>query len=167
MLSLDGATEVDDVAVLDDVFLAFQTLQMPGLGFLDRSGLEKVVVGGNFGADEALGEIGVDLAGGGNGCGAALQVPATHFRLSGREEGDDPDGVVGAADDSILAQLGDTHVGHERSAFVGIELRKLELELGVDGQSLGGKGLAVRPEPAVPAVIFRTTTSGLSVKQAE
>ena len=36
-----GAAEVDDVAVLDDVVLAFETLQVSGFGFLDRAGLDK------------------------------------------------------------------------------------------------------------------------------
>ena len=37
---------------------------MLGLGFLDGAGLVQVVEGGDLGADEALGEVGVDLAGG-------------------------------------------------------------------------------------------------------
>ena len=36
--------------------------------------------------------------------GASLEVPAAHFGLSGSEEGDDADRVVGLADDPIAAQ---------------------------------------------------------------
>ena len=78
---------------------------MPGLGFLDRAGLLEVVEGGHLGADEALGEVGVDLAGGLDGVRAALEVPAADLGLSGREEGDDADRVVGLADDPVAAEL--------------------------------------------------------------
>ena len=89
-----SAAEVDDVAVLDDVFLAFEPLEVPGLGFLEGAGGGHVVVGGDLGADEALGQVGVDLAGGLDGAGAPLEVPAADLGLAGGEEGDDADGVV-------------------------------------------------------------------------
>ena len=99
------AAEIDDVAVLDDVFLAFEPLQVLGLGLLDRAGLLEVVERGDLGADEALGQVGVDLAGGLDGGGPALEVPAADLGLAGREEGDDADRVVGLADDPVPAQL--------------------------------------------------------------
>ena len=118
------------------------------LASLTRAGLVEVVEGGDLGADEALGEVGVDLAGGLDGGRAALEVPAAHLGLSGGEEGDDADGVVGLADDPVAAQLADAQVGHERGAFLGVELRELELELGVDGQGLGSEGRrAIRESP--------------------
>ena len=61
---LDCAAEVDDVAVLDDVFLAFEPLQVPGFGLFEGAGCLELVECGDLGADEALGEVGVDLAGG-------------------------------------------------------------------------------------------------------
>ena len=36
--------EVNDVAVLDDVFLSFEPLQVLGLGFLERAGSVKLIV---------------------------------------------------------------------------------------------------------------------------
>ena len=60
----EAAAEVDDVAVLDDVVLAFEPLEVLGLHFLHRAGAVQVVEGGDLGADEAPGEVGVDLAGG-------------------------------------------------------------------------------------------------------
>ena len=78
---------------------------MLGLGLLDRAGLVKVVEGGDLGADEALGQVGVDLAGGVDGGAAALEVPAADLGLARGEEGDDPDRVVGPADDPVAAEL--------------------------------------------------------------
>ncbi len=68
---------------------------------------------------------------------AALEVPAAHLGLAGREERDDADRVVSLANDPIAAQFAHAQVGHERRALVGLELSKLELELGVDRQCLG------------------------------
>ncbi len=65
----------------------------------------EVVECGDLGADEALGEVGVDLAGGFDGGCRSLEVPASHLGLSGREERDDADRVVGLADDPVPAQL--------------------------------------------------------------
>ena len=75
------------------------------LASLSDAGRVEVVEGGDLGADESLGEIGVDLAGGLDGGRSALEVPAAHFGLAGGEEGDDADGVVGLADDPVAAQL--------------------------------------------------------------
>ena len=87
--------EVDDIAVLDDVFLAFEPLKVLGLGFLERAGLVEIVEGRDLGPDEALGDVGVDLAGRFDGVRAALEIPAADLGLSGREEGDDPNRIVG------------------------------------------------------------------------
>src|SRR3989338_10913671 len=87
---LDVEAEVHDVAVLDDVFLAFQA---PFAGFLGAGFalvLDEVVVGDHFGADEALFEVGVDhgrrLGGGGadaHGPGAGVLPPPRGGRLAG------------------------------------------------------------------------------------
>ena len=103
--TLDCAAEVDDVAVLDDVFLALEPLQVPGLGLFEGAGGVEVVERGDLGADEALGEVGVDLAGGLDGGGPALEVPAADLGLAGGEERDDADRVVSLADDPVAAQL--------------------------------------------------------------
>src|SRR4051794_12502837 len=91
---LQPAPEIDDVPVLDDVILALEPLEVPGLGLLEGAGGGHLAVGGDLGAYEALGEVGVDLAGGLDGAGASLEVPAADLGLAGGEERDDADGVV-------------------------------------------------------------------------
>src|SRR5215470_11579848 len=108
------AAEVDDVAVLDDVLLAFEPLEVLGLGILERAGCAKVVEGGHLGADESLGQVGVDLGGGLDRAGPAFEVPAPDLGLTRREERDDADGIIGPADDPLAAQLADLQVGQER-----------------------------------------------------
>src|SRR5690606_30993721 len=56
----DVETEVHDVAVLHDVVLAFQPPLARVLRALLALVLDEVLVGDDFGADEALLEIGVD-----------------------------------------------------------------------------------------------------------
>src|SRR5262245_36482370 len=79
---LQRTAEVDDVAILDDVLLTFESLNVPGLGFLERSGLPEVLEGGDLRSDEALGQVRVDLAGGLDGIRSALEVPAADFGLA-------------------------------------------------------------------------------------
>ena len=133
------------------------------LASLSEPACVEVVECGDLGANKSLGEVGVDLAGGLDGGRPALEVPAAHLGLSGGEERDDAHCVVGLADDPISAQLADAQVGHERRAFIGFELRELELELGVDGECLGRQGCNdVRDAPG-PWIVFKMATCGLSV----
>ena len=64
MPPLKRAAEVDDVTVFHDVVFPFQPLKVLGLGLLERAGAGDVIKRGDLGPDEALGQIGVDLAGG-------------------------------------------------------------------------------------------------------
>src|SRR5690554_3040761 len=86
-LSLDVKPEVDHVAILDHVLLAFQA---PFAGFLGSGFavvLNEVVEGDDFGADKAFLEVGVDHAGG-LGCGGTdLDRPGTDFLYPGSEVG--------------------------------------------------------------------------------
>ena len=97
------------------------------------------VEGGDLGADEAFGEVGVDLAGGLDGGGVPFQVPASDLGLAGCEECDNADGVIGRADDPIAPQFGHSQVRHERRSLFLVELGEVKFELGVDGQGIGGK----------------------------
>src|SRR5690348_15080914 len=60
---LIGEPEVHHVAVLDDIFLAFQTHLASLLGRHLAAERDEIVVGDGLGADEALLEVGVDGAG--------------------------------------------------------------------------------------------------------
>jgi hypothetical protein len=86
-LELDVEQEVQHVAVLDDVFLAFGAHLAGFLG----AGLalvgDEVVEGDGLGADEALLEIGVDHAGGLRRGVALVDGPGAHFLDPGGEVG--------------------------------------------------------------------------------
>ena len=76
-----------DVAVGDDVLLAFQ----PQLAGVARAGFavqrDVVVIGDGLGADETLFEVGVDHAGRRRRLGAAMDGPGARFLRADRELG--------------------------------------------------------------------------------
>ena len=71
--------EQHDVAVLHHIFLAFQTHQSLFLGSRHRAARHQIVIGDNFGTDESLFEIGVDLSG---SLGAFVPLVMVHARTS-------------------------------------------------------------------------------------
>src|SRR3546814_2334919 len=81
----DVEAEVQHVAFLDAVLLAFQAQAagVAGAGF--AAVLDEVVVADGFGADEALFEVGVDHAGG-LGCGRAALEDRKSTRLNSSHE---------------------------------------------------------------------------------
>src|SRR3954468_24704044 len=101
----EAAPEIDGGAVLDHVVLPLESLEPLRLHLPHRARRRQVVEGGHLGPDKPLGEIGVNLAGGIDGAAATLEVPSPYLGLAGREEGDDPHGVVGLADDPVAAEL--------------------------------------------------------------
>src|SRR5262245_35905674 len=89
-LSLSGSShcesEVNDIAVLDDVLLAFQ----PQLSFVASlafaAGSDEVVVVNDFGPDESALEVAVDAAGSARRPVAATNGPSLHLVLADGEE---------------------------------------------------------------------------------
>src|SRR6185312_17362797 len=59
-LLLDVEANVQDVAVLDDVRLAFEPLEAASRGLRVRAGLDEVYPADHLGADEATGDVRVD-----------------------------------------------------------------------------------------------------------
>src|SRR5262245_11466590 len=102
-----GTAEVDDVAVADDVVLAFEQLESLGFDLLHGPEPSQGVVGCDLRADESLGQVGVDLAGGVDRSPTPFEVPAPNLGIAGGEEGDDADCVVGSADNAVAGQLFD------------------------------------------------------------
>src|SRR4051812_43161436 len=81
--------EVDDVAVADDVFLAFELqLGVRAAGSLGAV-LDEVLPPDDLGLDEAALEVGVDDARRLGGLGAALDRPGAALVGAGGEEGDE------------------------------------------------------------------------------
>src|SRR3954451_12508615 len=71
--------EQHDVAVLDDIFLAFIACLAGFLGRYFAAQRDEVVVGDGLGADEAAFEIGVDDAGGLGGLVALVDGPGARL----------------------------------------------------------------------------------------
>jgi hypothetical protein len=86
--------DVHDVAVLHDVGLAFQPVDAVVLRLLHRADAAEVGVGDHLGADEALGQVGVDLARPLDGVGPLAQAPGPALVLADGEEDDLVHGVV-------------------------------------------------------------------------
>src|SRR5262245_59125372 len=86
------------VAILNLVLLSFEPQPAAIARRLLASRLEQLVPGDHLGADEALGEIAVDLAGCRHRPVAALDRPGTDFILADREERDQSEQLVAGAD---------------------------------------------------------------------
>src|SRR5471032_1119327 len=98
-------TEVHHVAIFDDVFLAFKA---PLTGFLGTGFtlvLNEVVVGDDFGTDEAFFEVGVDHAGSLWRGSADLDGPGADFFDTGGEVSLQVQHFVAGADHTVQARL--------------------------------------------------------------
>lgn len=98
-------TEKDDVAFLDDVFLAFETDLSFFFGGGDTASSQEVTATDDFGADEAFLDVAVDGPGSFDGGFAFVDGPSTDFGFAGSEELDEAQEVVGGADEAIEAGL--------------------------------------------------------------
>ena len=109
-----GEAEVDDVAVLDDVLLAFE----PDFAVIaaggHRAARDQRVVADDFGADEAARDVAVNLAGGELRRRAARDRPGPALVLADGEERDVAEQVVARADDAIETGLGQAEIGEKR-----------------------------------------------------
>ena len=127
-----------DVAVLDDVLLAFDA-ELAGLA---DAGLATernvVVVFDDLGADEAFLEVGVDDAGALRGLAAAHERPGTHLVGSGGEVGLQVEQVVGGAYQSRDAALVKSYLGQELLSLLPcVQLGDFALGLGGDDEHVG------------------------------
>ena len=89
-----GVTEVDDVAVLNDVFLAFEADFAVLLAHLHRSTVDQRVVGHDLGSDESALDVAVNLARGELRRRPAMDRPGTTLVLTDGEERHVPEQVV-------------------------------------------------------------------------
>ena len=96
-----------------------------------------VVIGDDFGADEAAFEIGVDDAGGLR-CGVALvDGPGAHFLDAGSEVGLQAEQGIGGADDAVEAGFGQAHFFEEQGLVFVFEVGDFAFDLGADGDDRG------------------------------
>src|SRR5258708_10715091 len=147
--------EVDDVAVLHDVFLAFEADFAVVAAGGHRTARDERIVADDFGADEAARDVAVDLAGGELRRRPARNRPRAAFVLADGEERNVAEQVVAGADDAVEARLREPEIGEERRGVGGIELGDFELDLRADGGG-GDRGAPEKPHqprggpPGVP-----------------
>src|SRR5215208_4620002 len=96
-----GVSEVDHVAVEDDVLLALEPQLRVVAKRGERSTREQVLIAAHFGADEPALDVGVDLAGRVLRVRAARDGPRAVLVLADGEKRDIAEQVVARADDAI------------------------------------------------------------------
>ena len=130
----DVEQELDDIAVLDDIFLALGALQALGLdgSIVEVVGLE-VAVADDAGTDETALEIAVDLTGSLRGLGALADGPCAALLLAVGQEGDEAQQVVAGGDEVVEAAGLDAHLGEEGFLLLGGVVGDVLLGLGADG----------------------------------
>ena len=130
-------TEVRDVSVLHDVIFSFQTDQAFFFGSLFAAAGDEVVVGHDFGADEAAFDIGVDLAGRFLGFRAVDDGPGADFVSTGSEEVDQAQEGIAGFDQFIQARFGQAQFFQEDFGFVVGQFGEFCFDLGRYGDDLG------------------------------
>ena len=96
---------MQDIAVIDDVFLTFQP-HAPGLlGPLFALEADIVIIGNGFGANKAFFEIGMDDASGLGGGVADMDRPGACLFWANREIGLQAQQAIGLADQAVQAWL--------------------------------------------------------------
>src|SRR5581483_9661012 len=103
---LRGELDGDHVAVLDDVVAALEAQGAALAGAGVAAVVDQLLPGNDFGADEALLDVGVDLAGGVPHRQALAEVPGLGgLGLAGGEEGDQVQQLEGAPDHGLKTGL--------------------------------------------------------------
>ena len=100
-----------DVAVFDRIFLAFQSKQAFFLERLHGSVFHEIVVMADFRANEMIGKIGVNHAGGILCIGAARNRPCAALFFADREEGNESEQPIRGADQSLGAGFRQSVIG--------------------------------------------------------
>src|SRR6478736_7439336 len=123
---LDG----QHVAVVHQVVAALEAQRAAIARAGVATSFDERVPADDLGADEALLDVGVDLARGVPGGQPVAQVPALGgFGLTGREEGDQLEQAEGAVDDAVQAGLADAELlAHHRGLFVVTQVGKVGLD---------------------------------------
>ena len=134
---LDVETEIDDVAVLHDVFFAFETGEAFFAGGLAAAAGDQIIVANDLGTDKAAFDVGVDLAGCLRCLGADRDGPGTDLFFTGGQERHQPEHVVGGLDQLIDTARGQPEVFQVFVAFCRVECDELRLELGADDDDVG------------------------------
>src|ERR1700691_1098925 len=112
---LDG----DDVAVAHHVVATLEAQRPAVARAAVAAGIEQLLPADDFGADEALLDVGVDLTAGVPGGETVAQVPGLRgLALAGGEERDQVQQLEGAAHDALQARLADAELGAHRGCVL-------------------------------------------------
>ena len=133
----DVEAELDDVAVFDGVFLAFDADFAGDFGGGFGAGGDEVVVVDDFGGDEAAFEIRVDDAGGCGGFVAGDDGPGAGFLDAGGEVGAESQEVIDATDEVGDAGIGDAHFLEEFIGFLDGHFAEFFFDAGGDDDGFG------------------------------
>src|SRR5438105_10410127 len=124
----DIEAEMNDVAVGDGVFLAFEA-RLTGLLALRLAAVaDEIVVGDDLGADESLLDVAVDLAGGLLRDGAAPDRPGADLVFARGQEAHQVEQPVGGLHEAVARRSVETGVAQERRLILGRQLGDLTLE---------------------------------------
>src|SRR5690606_23907709 len=127
---LNVKPEMTEVAVLDDVVPAFQAHEPLLPGRLFRAGGHQILVGDDFGPDEAPFEVGVDDPGGLGRLRALPDGPGPHFPFPCCEESDKAQAPETAADDPLQARLLHPQLPEEGLPLLGSQSHEFFLDAG-------------------------------------
>src|SRR5690554_4546791 len=166
--------EMDNVAIFDDVFLAFQTPLAGILGAGFALVLHEIIVADDFGADESPLEIGVNYGGGLGGSGADFHGPGADFLNTGGEVGLQAQQAVAGPDHAVEPRLVHAHFVQEHGFFFVFQFRNLGFQLVTDGDYHGVFGFCNFPHGIQVRVVLEAVFvhvgdvhGGLDGKQAK
>ena len=112
--------DVQDVAILHDVVLTFQSERAFGARVGFRTRFEKLIPADGFGADEMLFQIGVNRAGRFLREGVGGNLPGAAFILAGGEKRNQPEQLIRGADQAYESTLFET-IARQELGRVGVD----------------------------------------------
>src|SRR5262245_13622531 len=122
--------DLEAVAVLHHVVASLEP-QLAALARLRLAArIEQLIAADDFGPDEALREVGVDLARGVHGALAVAQGPRAHLVGPHREERNQTEQTIAGAEHDRESVLAHAELGAERRALLGRQRHDLALEIG-------------------------------------
>ena len=120
------------VAILDDVFLAFQAPLAGFLGTLLAVVVDVIIVAGDFGTNETFLEIRMNHAGSLGRGGANPNSPGAHFLNAGGEVGLQAEQVKAGTNHPVQARFFHAQVSEEVGFFFVVQFGNLRFNLGAD-----------------------------------
>ncbi len=145
-LILHVEAEVDHVAVLHHILLAFAAELALLLGGVDTAVLDHIIIGNDLRPDEAPLDVSVDFTGGLRGLGALFDGPGAALILAVGQERDKAQQGVAALDEPIQTGFCDAQLVQEHLPVLALQLSDVLLQLGTDGQHLAALGFCQRTD---------------------